>query len=328
MDFKDYYAALGVSPDADEQTIKQAYRTLARQYHPDVNPGDPQAEERFKEINEAYQALGDRERRQKYDELRQQYQRWQQRGERAPGGERGGFDWGQWQSAPGQRGYSYSGSSEDFGDLFGDESPFSDFFSSIFDRTEGFGQTGGGRAQRTREARPRKGRDIDADVEITLEEAFRGTTRTIQIGDRRIEARIPPGVRTGSRVRIAGQGYPGVAGGPPGDLYLHIEVLPHPVFERDGDDLRVVIPVDIYTAALGGEVPVRTLDGEVKLKIPPRTQADRTFRLRGKGMPKLDRPNERGDLYARVKIVLPEPMSDSELDALRQLAQSRERVRG
>jgi curved DNA-binding protein len=328
MDFKDYYAVLGVSPDADEQTIKQAYRTLARQYHPDVNPGDPQAEERFKEINEAYQALSDPERRRKYEELRQQYQRWQQRGERAPRGERGDFDWGQWQSAPGEREYSYGGSPEDMEDLFGGESPFSDFFSSMFGQTGGFGQAGGGRAQRTRESRPRKGRDIDADVEITLEEAFRGTTRSVQIGDRRIEARIPPGVRTGSRVRLAGQGSPGVAGGPAGDLYLNIEVLPNALFERDGDDLRVVVLVDFYTAAIGGEARVRTLDGEVKLKIPPRTQADRTFRLRGKGMPRLERPSERGDLYARIKLVLPEPLSDSELDTLRQLAQSRERVRG
>src|SRR5438876_3509416 len=182
MEFKDYYAALGVAPDADEQAIKQAYRKLARQYHPDVNPGDKQAEERFKEINEAYQSLNDPERRRKYDELRQQYQQWQQRGGR------GDFNRG-WQAAPGEQVYTYNVSPEDLEDLFGDASPFSDFFSSIY------GQTEAGPTTRTRQARPRRGQDIEAPVEITLEEAFHGTTRGIQIGDRRIEARIPPGVR-------------------------------------------------------------------------------------------------------------------------------------
>jgi len=316
MEFKDYYAALGVAPDADEQTIKQAYRKLARQYHPDVNPGDTQAEERFKEINEAYQALSDPERRRKYEELREQYQRWQQRGGR------GDFDWGRGQAAPGQ--YTYSASPEDMEDIFGDASPFSDFFSSIF------GQAADGPTRRAREVRPRRGRDVEAPVEITLEEAFRGTTRGIQIGDRRIEARIPPGVRSGSRVRLAGQGSPGAAGGPAGDLYLNVEIAPHPQFERDGDDLRENVPVDIYTAATGGQVRVPTLDGAVKLKIPPRTQADRVFRIKGKGMPRREKPTERGDLYARVKLVLPEPLSDTELETLRQLAQARrgERVSG
>jgi curved DNA-binding protein len=318
MEFKDYYAALGVAPDADDQAIKQAYRKLARQYHPDVNPGDNQAEERFKEINEAYQALSDPERRRKYDELRDQYQRWQQRGGR------GDFNWGRGQAAPGEQVYTYNVSPEDLEDIFGDASPFSDFFSSIY------GQTEGGPTRRAREVRPRRGRDMEAPVEITLEEAFHGTTRSIQIGDRRIEARIPPGVRSGSRVRLAGQGAPGMAGGPAGDIYLSVEVVPHPHFERDGDNLRVDVPVDFYTAALGGDVRVPTLDGAVMLKIPPRTQADRTFRLRGKGMPRLERPDERGDMYARVKLVLPEPLSDTELETLRQLAQARrgERVRG
>jgi curved DNA-binding protein len=313
MEFKDYYAALGVAPDADDQAIKQAYRKLARQYHPDVNPGDKQAEERFKEINEAFQALSDPERRRKYDEMRSQYQRWQQRGGR------GDFDWGQWQAAPGEQVYTYNVSPEDLEDLFGDASPFSDFFSSIYGRAEG------GPARRAREARPRRGRDVEALVEITLEEAFHGTTRSIQIGDRRIEARIPAGVRSGSRIRLAGQGAPGVAGGPAGDLYLNVEVAPHAQFERDGDDLRVTVPVDIYTAASGGEVRVPTLDGAVMLKIPPRTQADRVFRLRGQGMPRLEMPTERGDLYARVKLILPEPLSDSELETLQQLAQARRR---
>jgi curved DNA-binding protein len=323
MEFKDYYAVLGVAPDADEQTIKQAYRKLARQYHPDINPGDKEAEERFKEINEAYQALGDAERRRKYDELREQYQRWQQHGGQgefdwsgrrdAPGGQ--AYSWGQ-QGVPGGQTYTYSNiSPEDLEDLFGGASPFSDFFTSMF------GQAEAGPSRRTHEARPRRGRDAEAPVEITLEEAAQGATRAIQIGDRRIEARIPPGARTGTRVRLAGQGSPGAARGPAGDLYLNIEVAPHPQFERDGDDLHTTAPIDLYTAAAGGEARVPTLEGNVNLKVPPRTQADRVFRLKGKGMPRLERPAERGDLYARAKLVLPEPLSDQELETLRSLAQ-------
>ncbi len=313
MEFKDYYAVLGVAPDSDEKTIKQAYRKLARQHHPDVKPGDKEAEERFKEINEAHQALSDPERRKKYDALRKQYQQWSERGGR------GDFDWGQWQTAPGgpgQGSYSYDVSPEDLEDLFGGGSPFSDFFGSIF------GQAGGGAAGAGRAPRPRRGRDHEAGVELSLEEAFHGTTRGLQIGDRRIEARIPPGARSGSRVRLAGQGSPGVAGGSAGDLYLIVEVAPHPGLTREGDDLRAEVRVDFYTAALGGEVRVRTIDGAVTLKIPPRTQADKTFRLKGKGMPRLGQPAERGDMWARVKLVLPESMSDAEIEGLRTLAEN------
>jgi len=316
LDFKDYYAALGVAPDSDEKAIKQAYRKLARQHHPDVKPGDKAAEERFKEINEAYQALSDPERRKKYDELRNQYQQWSERGGR------GDFDWGRWQAAPGEPGqeaYSYNVSPEDLDDLFGGRSPFSDFFGSIF------GQAGGGPAGAGRTPRPRRGRDHEAGVEITLEEAFHGTTRSLSIGDRRIEAKIPPGVRSGSRVRLAGQGSPGAAGASAGDLYLVVEVVPHPGFVREGDDLRADVRVDFYTAALGGEARVSTIDGAVTLKVPPRTQADKTFRLKGKGMPRLGRPGERGEMWARVKLVLPEPMSDDEIEGLRKLAEARKK---
>ncbi len=308
MEYKDYYAALGLSPDADDKAIKQAYRKLARQYHPDVNPGDKTAEERFKEVNEAYQALGDPEKRKKYDNLRQQYQQWQQRG-----GGSGGFNWNQWQASPGEYAYSQTVSPEDLQDMFDDESPFSDFFSSLFGQRV---DTRGGYAQR-----PRQGRNTEVAVEITLEEALHGTTRTVQTRERRIEARIPPGVATGSRVRLAGQGLPGVSGGSPGDLYLVIEVKPHAQFERNQEDLTCEIPIDIYTAATGGEVRVQTIDGSVTLKVPPRTQAGQTFRLRGKGMPRLDKPSERGDLYAKARIVLPDSLSDDEIETLRQLAQ-------
>lgn len=311
MDFKDYYAILGVAPDADEQTIKQTYRKLARQYHPDVNPGDKQAEERFKEIGEAYQALSDAERRAKYDAMRQQYQQWQQRGAA------GNFNWGQWEAEPGQHVYTRTMSPEDLQDLFGGDGSFSDFFSSIF------GQTEYGDAGYAREARPRRGRNLEVEAEVTLEEAYHGTQRAIQVGDRRIEARIPRGVRSGSRIRLAGQGAPGSAGGPAGDLYLLIDVAPHPVFERDGDNLYRDVDVDVFTAAAGGSVRVTTLDGSVNLKIPPQTQAGKTFRLRGKGMPKLEQPNQHGDLYARARLVLPDSLSNDELTTLRNLAEAR-----
>jgi curved DNA-binding protein len=202
---------------------------------------------------------------------------------------------------------------DDLEDLFGGGSPFSDFFTTIF----------GGARGAERGARLRPGRDLEQEMELTLEEAFRGTTRVLQIGDRRIEARIPPGVHTGSRVRLAGQGEPGRHGGLAGDLYLITRVVPHASFEREGDDLYTEVPVDIYTAALGGEVRVPTLDGAVMLKIPPQTQSGRSFRLRNKGMPRLGEPNARGDLYARIRLMLPEPLSERELRALRELAAAR-----
>ncbi len=308
MEMKDYYAELGIAPDASDQAIKKAYRKLAREYHPDVNAGDASAEQRFKSINEAYQTLGDAEKRKKYDTLREQYRQWQQYG--GPGGP--GYN--AWQSGPGASVYTTGNlSPEDLEQIFGSDSPFVDMFGSMFGQ-----QTG------PRMSRPHRGQDVEVLVEMTLEEAFSGTLRTLQVGENRIEARIPPGVYTGSRVRLAGQGSPGVAGGSPGDLYLLVQIADHPWFERNGHDLTTEVRVDLYTAAIGGEVRVTTLDGVVRLKIPPRTQADRTFRLRGKGMPHLDRPQERGDLYARVKLVLPDDLSESELDTLRELARNRQ----
>lgn len=308
MDFKDYYALMGVAPNADAKTIKQAYRKLARQYHPDVNPGNKEAEEKFKAINEAYQVLSDKEQRKKYDALKADYQQWQR-----TGGQGQEFDWQRWRTQPGEGGHVQYATAEDLEDLFGTESPFSDFFSSIFGQAQTRGPS----------TRPRPGRDAEYEVEVTLEEAFRGATRLLQIGERRIEAKIPPGVQTGSRVRLAAQGEPGSNNGKPGDLYLVIQVLPDPRFEREGDDLYLTLPVDIYTAILGGEVTVPTLERAVMLKIPPRTQADRAFRLQGKGMPRLGDPKQRGDLYARIKLVLPEPLSEHEVNTFRELAASR-----
>lgn len=242
--------------------------------------------------------------------MRAQYQRWQQ-----SGGQPRDFNWQNWTAQPGQRANVQYETVDDLDDLFGSESPFSDFFTSIFGQTRG---------RQARPGGPRRGQDVEADIDLTLDEAYRGTARTLQIGDRRIEARIPPGVRTGSRVRLSGQGGPGREGGQPGDVYLNIRLLPHPNFELDGDDLHTEVPVDIYTAVGGGEVSVPTLDRPLMLKIPARTQGGRTFRLRGKGMPKPKDPDSRGDLFARVKLMLPENMTDEEVNALRTLAAKRQ----
>jgi curved DNA-binding protein len=311
MDFKDYYAIMGVAADADEATIKKTYRKLARKYHPDVNQGNKESEEKFKEINEAYQVLSHADQRKKYDELRAQYQQWQQRG-----GQPNDFNFQDWQAQPDERVHVQYGTMDDLNDLFGEDSAYSDFFRSIF---------GEAVPERGRARTPRKGQDVEAEVEISLEEAAQGATRLLQLDERRIEARIPAGVRTGSRVRLSGQGQPGRTGGPAGDLYLVVRVLPHAGFEQQGDDLYADVDVDIYTAVLGGEVRVPTLERAVLLKIPAQTQAGRSFRLRGKGLPQLGHPESRGDLFARVRLVLPEKMSEEEVNAIKEAAAKRSR---
>ncbi|MGA9350683.1 MAG: DnaJ C-terminal domain-containing protein [Anaerolineae bacterium] len=317
MEYKDYYKILGVDRNAEEKGIKKAYRKLARQHHPDVNPGDKAAEERFKDINEAYEVLSDPEKRQKYDQLGSSWQQWQRTG-RDPSG----FDWSQWfsgaQPGGGRVRVEYADLG-DLGDLFG-SGGFSDFFRSVFGGM-GAPRTGWTQAQ---QARPRQGQDYTQPVEITLEEAFQGTTRTIQKDGRRLEVKIPPGVVTGSKVRVAGEGSPSIAGGASGDLYLEVKVLPHSTFEREGDDLRCEVPVNLYTAVLGGEVKVPTLSGDVMLNIPPETQGGRTFRLRGKGMPNLRNPKKRGDLYARLRVQVPQKLSQREKELFRELASLRQ----
>jgi len=309
MEYKDYYQTLGVGKTASQDELKKSYRKLARKYHPDVNPGDASAEDRFKEINEAYEVLSDPEKRQKYDQFGAQWQQFQRQG-----GQPGDFDWGRW-SAPGGGSYTRTVSPEEFEDMFGHGGGFSDFFETLFGgmgrrRTGG---SGGFDFQQTRQ-QARRGRDIDHPVDITLEEAFRGTTRVLQWDDgHKIEARIPPGVRTGSRVRLSGQGSSG------GDLYLSVTVLPHTVFERESNDLKTNVQIDLFTALLGGTVKVSSLDKTVDLKIPPETQNGKIFRLRGLGMPDLRTPDRRGDLYATIDVRLPQNLTDEEKTLLRQL---------
>jgi len=323
---KDYYSILGVSQNASEREIKQAYRRLARKYHPDVNPGDKSAEARFKEINEAYEVLSDKERRQKYDQFGDQWQYADQ------------FTGARWQEAPFWE-FSRGGATRAH---FGED----DLGSLFDDLLRGFSTT-------TRQrVRPRQALDIEHPVEVTLEEAYNGTTRTISLGVeepcsgcrgtgqiqnvpcsvcrgsgavprvKRLEVKIPPGVKDGSRVRIAGKGRQGY-GRAMGDLHLVVSVKPHRLFERRGDDLHVEVAVPLTVAVLGGEVQVPTLKGsKLALKIPPETQNGRAFRLGGQGMPHLGN-SSRGDLLAKVNVVLPKNLSPQEKELFEQLSQLR-----
>jgi curved DNA-binding protein len=316
MEYRDYYRILGVERNASEKEIKRAYRRLAREFHPDVNPDDKEAEEKFKEINEAHEVLSDPEKRTKYDQLGANYQQWQRMG-RDPGN----FDWSQWTSgAPGGVRVEWSG---DIGDLFGGGAGgFSDFFRSIFGGMGGVGQTGG--PFQTAGQRTARGQDMEAQVEVTLEEAFQGTTRLLEREGRQIRVKIPPGARTGSKIRVAGKGGPGYGGGPAGDLYLNVAVKSHPILSREGSNLRCDVNVEFYTAVLGGEVQVPTLDGDVSLKIPAGTNSGKTFRLRGKGMPNPRKPKQRGNLLATVQIQVPQKLSARERELFDELARLRE----
>ncbi|MFQ5406802.1 MAG: DnaJ C-terminal domain-containing protein [Anaerolineales bacterium] len=296
MEYRDYYEVLGVPRSASEKEIKKAYRALARKYHPDVNQGDAKAEARFKEINEAYEVLGDEDKRAKYDQLGASWYQYQARG-----GDPRGFDWSQWTG--GGRGAS------DFGDIFGGASGgFSDFFNVIFGMSGGHGGVAG-----------QRGQDITHEVSISLEEAFVGTTRRLRKEGRQLDVKIPPGAKTGTRVRVAGEGGAGF-NAKSGDLYLRIKVRKHEKFERRGDDLYHTLPVDLYTAVLGGKVTVATLNGNVELKIPPESQNGQTLRLRGKGMPNLKHADQRGDLYVRLSVQLPKGLSDEQRKLFEQLA--------
>ncbi len=327
MDYKDYYKVLGVSKGASADDIKKAFRKLARKYHPDVNPGDKKAEEKFKEINEAYEVLSDPDKRRKYDTLGPNWQ------------EQFGF-----QPGAGRRTYSYRGSPMDFDSATG----FSDFFEALFGRSS----AAGSRTNRN-DFRRRVGDNIEQPVEVTLQEAYLGGTRTFNIQstevcplcrgtgevagkvcancsgqgmlarNKRIQVKIPSGVDNGSRIRVAGEGQPGIGGGPRGDLFLVISVKLDSIYERKGDDLYADIDVDLVTAMLGGEVPVPTPDGRrLILTIPAETQNGRMFRLANKGMPRL-RGDGNGNLFARVKVVLPMGLTGEERRLFEQLARSR-----
>jgi DnaJ-class molecular chaperone len=328
MEFKDYYATLGVPKGATDKEIKQAFRKLARKHHPDVNPNDKGAEAKFKEINEANEVLGDPEKRKKYDELGanwRQYEQAQQHGQPYPGGGSpfgagGGFgEGGAWTINMGGPGGGRTMSEEEMHDIFGNsggEDPFSDFFRTFFG---GGGRGGDDPRGRSRAPRSQKGRDIESESELTLEEAYHGAMRRISITlgghARSIDVRIPPGVKDGSRVRAAGEGEQGSNGGTSGDLFLRVRIKPHPVFERKGDDLYVKVALAVTTAVLGGEAQVPTITGSVRLKVPETTQPGQIFRLKGHGMPHVGKADTKGDLYATIDIQLPRSLSKEQRDA-------------
>jgi curved DNA-binding protein len=314
MEFKDYYQTLGVGKTASDKELKQAYRKLARKHHPDVNPGDKVAEAKFKEINEAYEVLGDPDKRKKYDELGANWRLYEQAQQQggwpggAPGGSPfGGGPGGAWTINMGGPGGYRTMSEEEMHEIFGTEDPFSDFFKTFF----GGGAGGAREAGRTRQGRGRsqKGSDIEHEVELTLEEAYHGAMRRVSIKEgghaRSVDVRIPAGVKDGSRVRAAGEGASGSNGGSSGDLYLRVRLRPHPIFERKAADLHTKVAVPVTTAVLGGEAQVPTVTGSVRLKIPETTQNGQVFRLKGHGMPTVGKPDEKGDLYATVEVQLP-----------------------
>ena len=349
VEFKDYYEALGVDRSADAAALKAAFRKAARKHHPDVNPGDAHAEERFKEVNEAYEVLSDSEKRKLYDRYGEEWQRYKEAGytgDEPQGGTRRGAneDFGSW----------FTGNSGGFTTSdFSSTGDHSDFFETLF------GSFGGGRRGSadtfTRATpRPRRGQDIDAEVEVSFDEAFRGTTRRFDIQAeevcptcggsglvrnticptcdgagyvprlKTIEVKIPAGVTSGSRIRVGGQGGAGEAGGPNGDVYLIVKVANDRRFTRDGDNLRTDVDVPLLTALLGGKAQVATPTGRVELTIPAETQQGKIFRLRGQGMPKLkSKTGERGDLLARANVVLPTNLTDREKALLEELRELR-----
>jgi DnaJ-class molecular chaperone len=306
---RNYYTVLGVGRGATEKEIKTAYRKLARKHHPDVNPGDKNSEEQFKEIGEAYAVLSDPEKRKKYDRWGHDFEKIEAAG--------GGFG-----ARPGAGSYTWTSGGNVPPGTFNFES---EDLGGLFEQL--FGRAASGRT-RVRSA-PRRGNDLEHPVSISLEEAFNGTQVTFQIRDtqsgetRNVEVKIPAGASEGLRVRVAGKGEPGLGGATAGDLYLIVSIKPHQFFERDGDDLRVKVPTPLYTAVLGGEVMVPTPRGtQLALKVPPETPNGQRIRLAGQGMTKLNGTG-RGDLYAEISVQLPKGLSSRERELFEQLAHSR-----
>lgn len=303
MAFIDYYQILGLDKNASEKDIKNAYRKLARKYHPDLNPNDAEANKKFQQINEANEVLSDPEKRKKYD----QYGEHWQHGE--------AYEQAQQQS----RQYSgYSGGGQDGGynfESFGEGGDFSDFFQSMF------GGMGGGRSGGSRKSVYR-GQDYNAELQLTLQQASETHKQTLTVNGKNIRITIPAGVENGQTIKIAGHGGPGVNGGPPGDLYITFTITEDSLFKRSGNDLYRTITIDLYTAVLGGEITVDTLTGQVKLKVKPETQNNTKVKLKGKGFPVYKKSGEFGDLYLTYEVQLPTHLTEKQKDLFRQLAES------
>ncbi len=304
MDFKDYYKILGLAKTATADEIKKAYRKLAVKYHPDKNPNDKSAEEKFKEINEANEVLGNAEKRKKYDELGENWKYYQQSGQ--PGNQGQDFDWSKYTNRGGNNSHSYT-TGEQFNG--GD---FSDFFENIF----GGGFAGGKQSQQ----RTFNGRDYNAEMQVSLEEAYFGTTRQLELDTQKLQLKTKPGLKDGQVLRLKGKGGKGMNGGQDGDLYITVHVTEHPHYKRKEDDLYCDITVDLYTAILGGQTLIRTLHNPIKMNIGKETENGKVLRLKGMGMPKYGKENEYGDLYAKVNIKLPKDLSPKEIELFKELS--------
>jgi len=306
MEYKDYYKILGVDKKASPDEIKKAFRNLTLKYHPDKNPGNKQAEEKFKLIAEANSVLSDPEKRKKYDELGENWQQYEQQ-QNQPGG-------GPFGRQQGGQSYTYQG---DMNDLFGEGggSGFSDFFEQFFGGG-GRASSTGGRGQRQTNF---KGNDFETEMEITLEEAFNGTQRLIQLENEKLRITTKPGAYDGQLLRIKGKGGKGSSAEYHGDLFVRVHVTPNSVFTRHGDDLRRQQTIDLYTAVLGGQTIVDTLTGKVKVKIDAGTQSGKTIRIKGKGMPVYGKAGKFGDLYVQLQVQIPDKLTDKQKELFEQL---------
>lgn len=304
MEFKDYYKILGVDKNASLDEIKKAYRKLAMKYHPDRNPGNKKAEEKFKQITEANEVLSDTEKRKKYDTLGSNWKQYQSQGQ--------GFQ-DFYSNYGGGRQQSYSGNLDD---LFGNISGFSDFFESFFGRS--------GPAGRQQNRRSRKGQDFEATLYIPLIEAYNGITKEISVGGKRVRVKISPGTKEGKKLRLKGLGNEGMNGGEKGDLYLTLKIEKDPYFELDGNNLYYDIFVDLYTAVLGGKMKVIILGGKtVNITIPAGTDSGKILRLKGLGFPISENSKTYGDLLVRIKVELPKNLTKEETDLFKKLASLR-----
>ena len=309
MEYRDYYKILGVAKSASQDEIKKAYRKLAIQYHPDKNQGDKQAEDRFKEVGEAYEVLKDPEKRKKYDQLGANWDQFQH-------ADAGGSDFSQFRgTSPGGGAFYYEG---DMGDIFGEQgSGFSDFFNAFFGGMGGSRRTGGftgfnsqtGFNSRTA---TQKGSDYQAEMEITLAEAYAGTSRILDIDGQKLKANIKPGAFDGQELRIRGKGGKGRGGGTPGDIYVKLKIKPDPRYAVQGRDLIYKASIDLYTAVLGGKIEIQTLAGKLGLTVPMGSQPDSKLRLKGKGMPVFGKPGHAGDLYVQLNVNVPKDLSEEE----------------
>jgi curved DNA-binding protein len=315
MDFIDYYKVLGVKKDATQDEIKAAYRKLARKHHPDLNPNDKEANKKFQQVNEANEVLSDADKRKKYDQYGKDWQHAeafekakQEAGAR--GGARGGQPGAGGPFGAGGYGGSAFGDGGDF--EYSDGGEFSDFFESLFG---GGGRRGGGGNARFR------GQDYQAELSISLSEAAATHQRVLTVNGKNIRITIPAGVADGQVIKLKGHGAPGANGGPDGDLYITFQIAEDSRWTREGDDLHMKAPIDLYTAILGGEIMVETLTGKVKLKIKPETANETTVRLKGKGFPVYKKEGEAGDLYVQLEIKLPSNLSDKEKELFQQLKQ-------